>query len=219
MTAPDLVIPVNQAKGALIKVLFEPNTTVVDSATYDITAWAMPYAYGLKAYALKDRIHVTSVNYEAEVVRNPYQANTYGYAIPWSGLNSIKLLSQLLQKGIRLRISEQPFELEGKQFQRGSILVLRTSNQNNTDLWNQVVALANEHAVTITPISSGFVDKGYDMGSSKVRALKARKIGLITGEGVGSNAAGEICLLFLITPTFHPPSLMNSYILSSCLSV
>ncbi|MGZ5192068.1 MAG: zinc carboxypeptidase, partial [Flavisolibacter sp.] len=56
--------------------------------------------------------------------------------------------------------------------------------------------LANDNAIAITPISGGFVDKGYDMGSSKVRALKARRIGLITGEGVGSNAAGEIWHFF-----------------------
>ena len=37
----------------LVKVLFEPNTVVVDSNTYDITAWAMPYAYGVAAYANK----------------------------------------------------------------------------------------------------------------------------------------------------------------------
>jgi hypothetical protein len=33
----------------LAKVLLEPRTFVADSNTYDITAWALPYAYGLQA--------------------------------------------------------------------------------------------------------------------------------------------------------------------------
>ncbi|MGZ8545700.1 MAG: M14 metallopeptidase family protein, partial [Flavisolibacter sp.] len=55
----DLVVSTSQPKAALVKVLFEPSTTVVDSNTYDITAWALPYVYGLKAFASKEKINVT----------------------------------------------------------------------------------------------------------------------------------------------------------------
>src|SRR5690606_21686046 len=47
----DLVIPGNQAKAALIRVLFEPEAKLTDSVTYDITAWSLPYVYGLPAIA------------------------------------------------------------------------------------------------------------------------------------------------------------------------
>ena len=50
----DLVVPATQPKGTLVKVLFEPTTHLADSLTYDITAWALPYVYGLDAYALTD---------------------------------------------------------------------------------------------------------------------------------------------------------------------
>jgi hypothetical protein len=50
--------------------------------------------------------------------------------------------------------------------------------------------------VVLTPVNSGFVEKGYDFGSSKVRPLKARKIAVLTGEGVSSNAAGEVWHFF-----------------------
>ena len=39
---------------------------------------------------------------------------------------------------------------------------------------------------------SGFVDKGADFGSSKVHPMKKRRIALLTGEGINSNAAGEV---------------------------
>lgn len=204
----DILVTTAQPKGTLVKVLFEPNTLVVDSNTYDITAWSLPYVYGLKAYAAKQFIAAGS-----DVVNNfksnAVDASPYGYIIPWNGISSVKLMGQLLQKGIKLRMSEEPFELGGKQFDRGAIIVLKTSNQFYPNLWNVVREIANDNKVSLTSVSSGFVDKGYDFGSSKVHPLKARRIALLTGEGVGSNAAGEVWHYFdqLIG---YPVTLINS---------
>jgi len=193
ITEKDIVVPGNQWNGNLVKVLFEPNTVVVDSNTYDITAWALPYAYGVKAYAARASLPTAELLGDGFKSNNTAQNNAnYGYVIPWSGTQSVKLVGALLQKGIKLRFSEQPFEMGGKQFERGAVIVLNTSNQYYGNLWKNVIEMANTHKVTITPVSSGFVDKGYDFGSSKIRSLKVRKIALLTGEGVGSNAAGEI---------------------------
>lgn len=193
LNSNDIVVPVAQPKGVLAKVLFEPNTIVVDSNTYDITAWALPYAYGINAFATKVAIPLTgevTSTFQPNAVVNA--ANAYGYVIPWIGLQSVKLVSQLLQKGIKLRYNEQPFETGGKQFDRGAIIILKTSNQYYGNLWNEVRTLANEHKVSLTPVNSGFVDKGSDFGSSKIHFMKARRIALLTGEGINSNAAGEV---------------------------
>lgn len=188
----DLVIPSAQPKGTLVKVLFEPNTNVVDSNTYDITAWAMPYTYGLKAYASRQAVATSDLSSVSFQPNTAPPTEPYGYIIPWNGVNSVKLVGQLLQKGVRLRVSEQPFESGGRQFERGAVIVLRTSNQYYPALWEEVRTAANNNKVVLTTVSSGFVDRGYDFGSSKVRPLKSRRIALLTGEGVGSNAAGEV---------------------------
>ena len=46
-----LLVSANQPKSKMIKVLFEPKAKLVDSLTYDITAWSLPYAYGLETVA------------------------------------------------------------------------------------------------------------------------------------------------------------------------
>src|SRR5207248_561275 len=38
-----------------VKVLFKPKSFLSDSATYNITAWTVPYAFGIKAYAVKEK--------------------------------------------------------------------------------------------------------------------------------------------------------------------
>ena len=194
----DLVISTAQPRGNLVSVLFEPNTTVVDSNTYDITAWSLPYAYGLSAYAIRDRLNVTNEGTETLVAGAPdhTRGDFYGFVIPWNGTSSVKLVGRLLQKGIKLRVSEQPFEMGGKLFERGAVIVLRTSNQYYPNLWKEVRDLAFNNGVQMTPVTTGFVEKGYDFGSSRVRPLKAKKVALLTGEGIGSNAAGEIWHFF-----------------------
>jgi hypothetical protein len=43
---------VDQTKAILTQVLFEPNQVLNDSLSYDITAWALPLAYGVEGYAI-----------------------------------------------------------------------------------------------------------------------------------------------------------------------
>ena len=52
----DICIPIDQKLGILANVLFEPKTNLSDTLTYDITAWSLPYIYGLDAYALKNNL-------------------------------------------------------------------------------------------------------------------------------------------------------------------
>ncbi|MDX1313960.1 MAG: M14 family metallopeptidase, partial [Eudoraea sp.] len=51
LSEKSLVISSDQKKGTLVKVLFEPDASLSDSLTYDITAWSLPHAYGLDALA------------------------------------------------------------------------------------------------------------------------------------------------------------------------
>src|SRR6185436_13575152 len=138
--------------------LFEPKSRLVDSATYDISAWSLPYAYGLNAYASKDKIAVGG-SMQSTKVSNP--ETDYGYVIQWNGVGTVKVVSQLLQKGILLRYAEEPFEANGNKFDRGSIIVLKTANRSfGKNLWSIVKEIADASNVQLYSISSGYVDKG-----------------------------------------------------------
>ncbi len=206
ITGEDIVISTLQPKGVLVNVLFEPHTKVVDSATYDITAWSLPYAYGVKAYATRQPVAAAG-EITTLPVSNP-ATDAYGYVIRWNGVQSVKLVSQLLQKGIKLRYSEEPFQAAGQQFERGSVIVLKTSNRYYAGLWDTVRQVANRAAVQLTPVTSGWVEKGYDFGSSRVRPLGDKKVALLTGEGVSPYASGEIWHFF-DQQLNHPLTLIN----------
>ncbi len=207
LTNEDIVVSSAQAKGTLVKVLFEPSTRLSDSVTYDITAWALPYVYGLTAYATKQFI-VPGSKLDTTIINNKSSGN-YGYAIPWNGVQSVKLVTDLLQRGVKLRFSEQPFAVGNQQFQRGTVLVLKTSNQFYPRLWDSIQHIATQFKIQLTPVSSGFVEKGYDLGSPYIRPLSKRKIAMLTGDGTSSLSTGEIWHFF-DQQLHYPITLINS---------
>ncbi|GAA4733129.1 M14 family metallopeptidase [Flavisolibacter ginsenosidimutans] len=191
LSPADLIVPSGQPKGALVKVLFEQSTKLSDSATYDITAWSLPYAYGLQAYATE--MPVTGLEeYRINKAVNIENGDPYAYVIPWTGLNAAKLTGRLLQKGVKLRFITTPFASGGQTFNRGSVIVMRTGNNATQNLFSLTRSLANDAGVRLATVTSGFVEKGLDFGSSSVVPIKRRKIAMITGEGVSSLAAGEV---------------------------
>jgi hypothetical protein len=190
----DIVVSALQPRSALVKVLFEPKSKLPDSATYDITAWSLPYVYGVEAYASRDKLTTGATPSNTKVTN---ETTGYGYVMQWNGIQTVKTVGQLLQQGILLRYAEQPFEINGKKFDRGSIIILRTANKSfGNKLWDIVRSTANANNIQLYPVSSGFVDKGYDFGSDKVKPFKAPKVALITGEGISPYGAGEIWHFF-----------------------
>ncbi|WP_354426959.1 MULTISPECIES: M14 metallopeptidase family protein [unclassified Mucilaginibacter] len=191
----DLVVNAYQPKSVLLHVLLEPKTFIPDSATYDITAWALPYAYGLKAYGVKESYKPANTN--SSVVKPAALTNTraYAYVSAWQSVADVRFLSALLKKNIKVRYSELPFEAKGKKFTAGSLLVTRAGNEK-IDFDRIVTQLAADMGHEITPLSSGFVDKGSDIGSYDVKFIKQPHVALVTGDGINSEAMGEVWHFF-----------------------
>jgi hypothetical protein len=199
-TAPgDIVINTNQPKSNLIKVLFERTSKLSDSATYDITAWSLPFVYGLKGYGLKEYVAAVSKNnpFTEAVPAAVSFENTYAYVVKWNGLNSACFLSALLNSGIKVRYAEQSFKAGNNDFDRGSLIITKASNYGfGKDLEAKIKNAAAKNAIEVVAVPSGFVDKGFDIGSDKVRFIHKPKVALLAGKEVSSNAMGEIWHFF-----------------------
>ncbi|MFM7671731.1 MAG: M14 metallopeptidase family protein [Bacteroidota bacterium] len=203
----DLVISALQPRSAMVTVLFEPRTKLSDTVTYDITAWSLPYAYGLEAIASKDKIASQPAMQESD--KRIFTRSTYGYAIPWEGISAVRLATAIGKAGIVLRYAEQPFTIAGKSFAAGTVLVLSASNQQLGERFHEIVkeSAINSDA-TVFPLATGLVDAGSDFGSERVRNLRLPRVVLLTGDGVNANACGEIWQFF-DQQLKYPITLMN----------
>jgi hypothetical protein len=194
--ANDMVISAYQPKSVLLHVLLEPKTFVADSNTYDITAWSLPYAYGLQAYGLKEAIKpskkaVNTPDFSAVTNRE----HAYAYVALWRSVNDVKFLAELLKKNIKVRYAEIPFEAGGKKFGAGSLIIARAGNDKET-FDDDVLSVANNCRRELTPLTSGFVEKGGDLGSAFIKYIHPPKIMLVTGDGVSSEKMGEVWQFF-----------------------
>ena len=196
IAANDIIVSSAQPRAVMVKVLFEPQSKLVDSATYDITAWSLPYVYGLNAFATTQLISVGAGKPLPDFIQNN-PVDAYGYVIRWQAVSSAATTVKLLEKGIRLRFAETPFEAGGASFGSGSVLILKKGNEKfGASLWKMVSEICNEHNVKMFAVNSGMVDKGFDFGSAYVHPMKAPRVTLLTGEGISANAAGEIWHFF-----------------------
>lgn len=193
----DMVISAHQPKSVLLKVLFEPNTFVSDSATYDITAWSLPYAHGIQAFASKESLSPLMNTLEVQASTISSLPNPVAYVANWNSLADVKFLAELLRKNIKVRYSEIAFESGGNRFNAGSLIIARNGNSNLDGGFEKVITeLASKSGITLQPLSSAFVDKGADLGSDKVRYIKKPRVVVVSGEAASSLAFGEIWHFF-----------------------
>ena len=193
----DVVISMYQPKSTLVKVLFEPNARLEDSLTYDITSWALPYAYGVQTYALKNRLDVNMDKPAAPAAAAISIERPYAYLARWTNLQDLKFLTALMQEDVKVRQAEKPFETDGQQYGPGTLIITRTGNERLGDKLDITVRqLAQENGVSLSATGTGFVSSGSDFGSGNVRYLKQPKVALLSGEGVSAYGFGEVWHFF-----------------------
>ncbi len=190
----DLVVPATQARGKMIKVLFESNTKLSDSLTYDITAWSLPYAFGLNALASAKSVGYSKVTHKESI--NQSDENAVGYLLEWKSLTDAKFLADLINHGIKVRFTEKPITTAGKSFERGTLIITRGDNSNLTDFDQQLLVIANTYDRQLTAANSGFSKDGPDFGSPDIKLVNPPKVAMLAGVGTSSLSYGALWHFF-----------------------
>jgi hypothetical protein len=192
VSTEDIVVNIHQPKSRFITTVFEPSSKLPDSATYDITAWNLMYSYDLKAYALNERINPAKP-FERKVLEYAMSAERpYAYMFKYQSIEDVAFLSDLLQKGVKVRAASRAFTIGGQSFDPGTLIITRRNNDNLADFDMLVKSLAKQSGRRIYTSNTGFVDQGKDFGSSYIDFLKAPKVAMLFGEQTYSNNSGEI---------------------------
>lgn len=190
-----LVVSTNQAKGKMVKVLFEPKTKLNDSVTYDITAWSLPYAYGLQTSASTKLIEAQS-SAPQKNIQNTAVPEDAAYISKWNSMQDASFLADLLKNDIKVRFTEIPFETAGKQFGRGSLVITKSDNMKLDDFNSKVIEIANKHQRQLTNAATGFSTSGPDFGSADIKIINKPRIAVLRGDQVSSLNFGEVWYFF-----------------------
>ncbi|MGB1231579.1 MAG: M14 metallopeptidase family protein [Winogradskyella sp.] len=193
VSANAMVVHTNQPKGKMVKVLFEPNAKLSDSLTYDITAWSVPYAYGLDAIASTSRVASTK-NFERKRLQTLNAA--YGYVSKWNSIDDAQFLAALLKQNFKVRFTEKPFTSNGKTFKRGALIITKGDNFHIENFVSSLNKIAQNQSQSLTPITTGFSQTTPDIGSPDIKLINKQKVAVLSGKGTSSLSYGEIWHFF-----------------------
>ena len=193
----DMVLNARQPKSTLLRVLFDPQPELSDSLTYDVTSWALPYVYGLDAYAVDAIIDADESRIQEARITITELEKPYAYLAPWKSFEDARFLAALLRKGVKSRYAEKAFQVGGKSYDAGTIILTRTGNERLGDRFDTIIReTAEAMQQSIEGVSTGFVDRGSDFGSADVRFIKTPRIAALIGESMSPYRSGEVWHFF-----------------------
>jgi len=184
-----LVVPANQPKSKMLKVLLEADPKLSTPLTYDITSWNLALAHGVQAYTV-------SGNINTQPKENPYsqesvEAGTVGYIAKWKSMTDAKFLAELLQNKIKVRATTKPFKIENESYDRGSLILTKTNNRDS-HFDSLVMELAYKYHIKLAATQTSFSDSGTDFGSPDIKKINSQRIAVLRGDEVSSLSYGSI---------------------------
>jgi hypothetical protein len=202
------VVDFAQPQGRLAKAILEPEAELDSSFIreelearrtgqpnrfYDLTAWTLPLAFRVRAWAVRampgglERVSLEDLTTRA--TRPPAPARgSYGYAFRPGSEASLRMLSGLLADSVRVRFAPRSFTQGGVRFPHGAFVVRAAANY--ADVHDVVRRRQVQSGAEVVPLASAMADEGTDLGSNSVIPLRTPRVALVGGQGVGGNSFG-----------------------------
>ncbi len=191
------VVPMDQKNHRLIKAMFEKRTTFSDSLFYDISAWTFPLAFNLDYAELGSLANAGPEIKEFKALSgNVDQKSNYAYLFEWNEYYTPKALNRILNKDLRAKVAKEPFSLEGRQYDYGTVMVpVQNQDLDSNEIFGFLKEVAQESKIHITAVGTGLT-KGIDLGSNDFDPVNKQEVAILVGRGFNPYDAGEIWHLF-----------------------
>jgi hypothetical protein len=181
-----LLIRMRQPQGRLAATLLQPETELRAEYSYDISAWSLPYAFGLEAHQVGA---APAAGWRAArgVEQDPdiqLPASGLGYLVP-PGSGSAPGVIRFLDAGGRARVLGRASTRDGQYWPAGTWYLPGAGNDRLRERV-QSAGLAGLAA----PVRTGMSDEGIDLGSDRVTPVPLPRVGVFTGEGVSPTSFG-----------------------------
>jgi hypothetical protein len=232
--ASSLIIDMAQPQGQLAKSMFEPGSDFESEFSkaqlnkkktapegenypgpegtefYDTTAWALPYAYNLKAWWCESAPNIpvrdTKLERLAIVAGKgmigifPKDPIYVGYAMPYSDDEDILKVFRALQAGIHVSVATHEIKVGGQALGAGTFLFLAARNEDGYEKTLGTVV----NLLSLIPLTTSYPDSGRQgLGNEGIIQLRMPKIGVVFGSGSNMGQVGSIW--YLMDQVFHLP--------------
>jgi hypothetical protein len=180
------LVRARQTRGRLAGALLMPEHELDAESSYDISAWSLPYAYGVEAHSVTASPG-TSFQPVGELPLPAPSARpdrVYGYLLT-PGFDGMPALVRFLKDEGRAYAQPDTFRMNGTLYPAGTFFL---SRERNPDLDRKVRDAGLEPLVV--PVSTALTQTGRDLGTGSSGAVTLPKVGLFGGEGLSSGSYG-----------------------------
>jgi hypothetical protein len=179
-------VRMRQPRGRLAATLLQPETELRAEYSYDISAWSLPYAYGVEAHQTRGQPGAGWRPVEARAATGTATLPPagFGFLVPADERGSSAVL-RFMRGGGNVNVLRRSATFEGRDWPAGSWFIPAIRNP-------ELAALAGEAGLggLAVPVRSGLAEGGIDLGSANAAAVRLPRIGLVGGEGVGATSYG-----------------------------
>lgn len=161
------------------------------SKLYEITAWSMSFGYNLESYFSEEFPSVDTAEPMFEERGGIVGDGAgFGYVIDSSDDRCVALLARLFREDCRVWSAKKPFEVAGRKFHRGSLLLKKTANPDlETD---ELDLMGRELGIDIVGVNTALATSGADLGGGEFTLLERPRIGLVGGSGMSTSGYGAL---------------------------
>ncbi|MFI5166194.1 MAG: M14 family zinc carboxypeptidase [Thermoanaerobaculales bacterium] len=202
------VVPLDQPLGRLAKALLQAGVSMGDvfereqerrdrkrlpDEIYDVTAWSLPLLWGTPVQPL-DNVPSGAALIPVKPGELP-SGNVTGdgkvaFLLRWDSLTAARALAQLHLAGVKAAVAAKPFTLQGRQFERGTVVIRRAANDAN--LRARLEEIARSTGAAFVGVDSGYADSGIDLGSTNVFSLKPPRVAVAWDAPTAAASAGDL---------------------------
>lgn len=184
--AGTFLVRVRQTRGRLAGALLKPEHSLEAESTYDITAWSLPFAYGVEAHSVEGELRGSweAVEGGMEPADRALGGRPYGYLLK-PGFEALPGLVSFLRAGGRGYAQPDTFTLEGARYPAGTIFLARGRNEGLDDKVREAGL-----APWVIPVRTGMTEGGLDLGTGSAGFVTLPQVAVVAGEGVNSTSYG-----------------------------
>lgn len=204
--AGSYVINMAQPASRLIRTLLDPDVKMEDEFVkeqerrrsknlpdeiYDVVAWSLPLLYNVELIASgqPSQVGLEPVVGGTAPAGSVSGRATLAYLAPWGTAAAGRFLCAALREGLKVWTSDKGFELSGRQFPRGT-LILRVG-ENPPGIHDLMGKLAASSGAEVVATDTGWVAKGASLGSSTVIAMRRPEVAIAWDRPTGGYSAGQ----------------------------
>jgi len=185
-----------QRLGRLAVTLLQQETPLRADFSYDISAWSLPYAYGVAAYRVSPGLgggwspvpaFVSTDGPGNGVASNAAAPSpAYGYLV-LPGAEQTGAVMRFLDAGGRVRVLGKAATFGGRKWPAGTWFLPTRGN----DSLQARAARAGLGAFAAS-VATGRSEEGIDLGSENVRAIRRPRVAVVSGDGVDPSSFGAL---------------------------